>query len=64
MVRPAGMTCPLAISQPLDFGAAAVQVPQIASAAMARSVVHAGKYHPLGMRGLQPCVRAAKLPCL
>jgi 4-hydroxy-2-oxoheptanedioate aldolase len=49
----------LAISQPLDCGAAAVQVPQIDSAEMARTVVRSSKYHPLGMRGLQPCVRSA-----
>jgi 4-hydroxy-2-oxoheptanedioate aldolase len=48
-----------AVAQPLDWGAAGIQVPQVASAEMARQVVHSSKYHPLGMRGLQPYVRAA-----
>lgn len=58
VVRPTDCD-PLAISQPLDCGAAAVQVPQIASAEMARTAVRSSKYHPLGMRGLQPYVRSA-----
>jgi 4-hydroxy-2-oxoheptanedioate aldolase len=58
VVRPPACE-PLAISQPLDWGAAGVQVPQIASSEMARLVVRSSKYHPLGMRGLQPYVRAA-----
>ena len=48
-----------AVAQPLDWGADGIQVPQVASAEMARQVVHSSKYHPLGMRGLQPYVRAA-----
>jgi 4-hydroxy-2-oxoheptanedioate aldolase len=58
MVRPPFCDA-LAISQPLDRGAAGVQVPQISSAAIAQLMVHAGKYHPAGMRGLQPYVRSA-----
>ncbi len=58
VVRPPNID-PFAIAQPLDWGAAGVQVPQIASVEMARQVVCSSKYHPLGMRGLQPCVRAA-----
>jgi 4-hydroxy-2-oxoheptanedioate aldolase len=50
---------PCAISQPLDWGADGIQAPQVESAEMARQVVRASKYHPLGMRGLQPFVRAA-----
>jgi len=50
---------PPAISQPLDRGAAGVQVPQISTPAMAHLMVHSGKYHPAGMRGLQPYVRSA-----
>jgi 4-hydroxy-2-oxoheptanedioate aldolase len=58
MVRSADCA-PSAISQPLDWGAAGIQAPQVESAEMARQVVRASKYHPLGMRGLQPFVRAA-----
>ena len=47
------------ITQPLDMGAAGVQVPQIESPEMARMAVNAAKYHPLGSRGLQPYVRSA-----
>jgi 4-hydroxy-2-oxoheptanedioate aldolase len=50
---------PSALAQPLDWGAAGIQVPQIVSAEMAQLVVRSSKYHPLGMRGLQPFVRAA-----
>jgi 4-hydroxy-2-oxoheptanedioate aldolase len=50
---------PVAISQPLDRGADGVQVPQISTAHMANVVVQSAKYHPLGMRGLQPYVRSA-----
>ena len=33
-------------------------MPHVASAEMARQVVHSSKYYPLGMRGLQPyCVQ-------
>jgi 4-hydroxy-2-oxoheptanedioate aldolase len=58
MVRPANCNA-CAISQPLDWGAAGIQAPQVDSGEMARQVVRASKYHPLGMRGLQPYVRAA-----
>jgi len=58
MVRPPNCE-PSAMSQPLDWGAAGIQVPQIASVEMAQLVVRSSKYHPLGMRGLQPYVRAA-----
>src|SRR5207245_8895234 len=50
---------PPAIPQPLDRGAAGVQVPQISTPSMAHLMVHSGKYHPAGMRGLQPHVRSA-----
>lgn len=50
---------PTAISLPLDMGANGIHVPQIETAEMARQAVTASKYHPLGNRGLQPCVRAA-----
>ncbi len=47
------------ILRALDVGAAGVQVPQICSMADAQAVVHAGKYAPLGMRGLSPYTRAS-----
>ncbi len=47
------------ITHPLDMGAAGVQVPQIESPEMAKMVVSAARYHPLGNRGLQPYVRSA-----
>lgn len=50
---------PTAISLPLDMGASGVQVPQIETVEMAQQAVRASKYHPLGSRGLQPCVRSA-----
>lgn len=50
---------PNEISQPLDMGAAGIQVPQVETAEMAQVVVAASKYHPLGTRGLQPYVRSA-----
>jgi 4-hydroxy-2-oxoheptanedioate aldolase len=43
----------------LDIGAAGAQVPQICTKADAQAVVHAGKYAPLGMRGMSPYTRAA-----
>ena len=42
------------ITQPLDMGAAGVQVPQIESPEMARMVVNAARYHPLGPVGSNP----------
>lgn len=47
-----------AILRHMDIGAAGVMVPQVNSAAEARAVVEAVKYHPHGRRGLGP-VRAA-----
>jgi 4-hydroxy-2-oxoheptanedioate aldolase len=58
MVRSADCD-PSAIAQPLDWGAAGIQAPQVETAEIARQVVRASKYHPQGMRGLQPYVRAA-----
>lgn len=43
----------------LDCGAAAVQVPQIASVAAARQAVEWARFHPIGKRGFNPFVRAA-----
>ncbi|MSS73855.1 MAG: aldolase [Candidatus Latescibacteria bacterium] len=43
----------------LDIGAAGAQVPQICTKADAQAVVHAGKYAPLGMRGMSPYTRAS-----
>jgi 4-hydroxy-2-oxoheptanedioate aldolase len=49
---------PSIILRYLDIGAAGVMVPQVNSAAEARAVVEAVKYHPHGKRGLAP-TRAA-----
>lgn len=43
---------PSVILRYMDIGAAGIMVPQINSAAEARAVVEAVKYHPLGRRGL------------
>jgi 4-hydroxy-2-oxoheptanedioate aldolase len=49
-----------AIQQALDAGAAGVQIPQISSVEAARAAVSAARFHPLGMRGFNPFVRAAR----
>ncbi len=55
---------PESVSQPLDLGAAGVQVPQVASKAEAESVVDAAKFAPLGHRGVCRFVRAARFSAL
>jgi 4-hydroxy-2-oxoheptanedioate aldolase len=50
---------PPGIQHALDSGAAGVQIPQIASAGAAAAAVRASRFHPLGMRGFNPFVRAA-----
>jgi 4-hydroxy-2-oxoheptanedioate aldolase len=47
------------ISKALDLGAKAVQVPHVTNAAEAEASIAAAKFHPLGMRGTDPFVRAA-----
>ena len=47
------------ISQPLDIGAAGVQIPQVRNASDIRDAVAAAKFHPLGQRGVCRFVRAA-----
>src|SRR5499426_672005 len=47
------------ILQVLDRGVMGVQVPHVNSAADAREVIAAVKYHPLGKRGLAAGTRAA-----
>lgn len=46
------------VGRALDAGAAAVVLPQIASAAQARAAVAAARFAPQGTRGACPCVRA------
>ena len=58
MVRPPSDR-PEAILAALDRGAAGVQVPHVATAAQAETIVRAVKYAPLGNRGLGTSVRAA-----
>jgi 4-hydroxy-2-oxoheptanedioate aldolase len=58
MVRPPSDR-PEAILAALDRGAAGVQVPHVATAAQAETIVRAVKYEPLGNRGLGTSVRAA-----
>jgi 4-hydroxy-2-oxoheptanedioate aldolase len=53
-----------AIQHALDAGAAGVQIPQIASIESARTAVSASRFHPLGMRGFNPFVRAADFSAL
>ncbi|MEP7365517.1 MAG: aldolase/citrate lyase family protein [Acidobacteriota bacterium] len=50
---------PVLVRQPLDMGAAGVQVPQIGSQADALQVVKSAMFAPEGERGLQPFVRGA-----
>ena len=58
IARPATKS-PEHILQVLDRGVMGVQVPHVNSAADARDVIAAVKYHPLGMRGLAAGTRAA-----
>lgn len=50
---------PESVSQPLDVGAAGVEVPQIGLKTEAEAVVDAAKFSPLGHRGVCRFVRAA-----
>jgi 4-hydroxy-2-oxoheptanedioate aldolase len=59
LIRVAEHSSAAIMAQPLDQGAAGIHVPHVTSAEMARSVVQATRYHPLGERGIQPYVRAA-----
>ena len=58
IARPATRS-PEHILQVLDRGVMGVQVPHVNTAAEARQVVAAVKYHPLGQRGLAAGTRAA-----
>ncbi len=58
IARPATRS-PEHILQLLDRGVMGVQVPHVSTAADARAVVQAVKYHPLGARGLAAGTRAA-----
>lgn len=51
---------PETISQALDIGAHAIQVPQVASEKEVRDIIDAGKFYPDGNRGVCRFVRAAK----
>jgi len=55
---------PESVAQPLDLGAAGVQVPQVASCAAAEEVLDAAKFAPAGSRGVCRFVRAAKFSAL
>lgn len=50
---------PVLVRQPLDIGAAGVQVPQIGTRESAMQVVRSAMFAPEGERGLQPFVRGA-----
>ena len=52
------------ISQPLDLGAAGVEVPQVASKADAAAVIDAAKFSPRGHRGVCRFVRAANFSAM
>ena len=58
IIRVAGLNEQL-ISQALDIGAAAVQIPQIYTSEQAERAVRYAKYHPEGERGVCRFVRAA-----
>ncbi len=58
IARPATAS-PDAILQVLECGAVGVQVPHVSTAAEARRVVEAVKYHPLGSRSLAAGTRSA-----
>src|SRR5882757_2823084 len=51
---------PALIQHALDSGAAGVQIPQIASGEAAGRAVRSARFHPLGERGFNPFVRAAR----
>ena len=63
IVRTRGLS-PEDVAQPLDLGAAGVQVPQLASEAAAAAVVDAAKFAPQGHRGVCRFVRAANFSAL
>jgi len=63
IVRTRNMS-PESVAQPLDLGAAGIQVPQVASKAEAESVVDAAKFAPLGHRGVCRFVRAAQFSAM
>jgi 4-hydroxy-2-oxoheptanedioate aldolase len=63
IVRTRGAS-PDTVAQPLDLGAAGIQVPQMASEAEAEAVVDACKFAPLGHRGVCRFVRAAQFSAL
>lgn len=52
------------VSQPLDLGAAGIEVPQVGSAAEAQAIVDAARFAPKGHRGVCRFVRAAKFSAL
>ncbi len=51
LVRVPGV-CPASITRALDCGAYGILVPHVRSAADALAVVRAGRYHPMGCRGI------------
>jgi hypothetical protein len=55
---------PESVAQPLDLGAAGVEVPQVASAEEAKAIVAAARFVPLGHRGVCRFVRAAKFSAM
>jgi 4-hydroxy-2-oxoheptanedioate aldolase len=63
VVRTRGRS-PEDVAQPLDLGAAGVQVPQLGSEAEAAAVVEATKFAPQGHRGVCRFVRAARFSAL
>jgi 4-hydroxy-2-oxoheptanedioate aldolase len=51
---------PALIQHALDYGAAGVQIPQIASGEAAGKAVRSSRFHPMGERGFNPFVRASR----
>lgn len=63
VVRVSGFT-EEAISKALDIGAAAIEIPQVTSAADVKKALEYAKFHPLGARGVCRFVRAAHYSAL
>jgi len=55
---------PESVSQPLDLGAAGIEVPQVATQAEAEAIIDAVKFAPLGHRGVCRFVRAANFSAM
>ena len=53
IVRVAGQS-PHLLSLPLDYGAQGLMIPRVNTKEQAQQIITAGKYYPLGLRGMSP----------